>query len=123
MGWIGGYLAPAKNGPNRPTVALMVEALGEELSRRGYRIDAAREAWTEDKLITIDPGDPAGRRLIRRWVGGTRVHVFEFDRAQFDGEPDPEPETEPDPATDSAPADCPECNWPTDSAGHEAACG
>lgn len=87
LGWIGAYLSvPQEDGTTRQTVALAVEALGEELGRRNYRIEAAKEAWTEDKLITLDTSG----QLIRRRFNGGRARVFEFDRAMFDGDDEPE---------------------------------
>lgn len=108
--WIGAYLHEG----DRRTVALLPEALAAELAKAGYRIDAAREAWRDNKLITLDSkGD-----LIRRRFDSGRVRVYEFDRAIFD---DDNPPAEPTPET--AGQACQRCSWPLDSVGHADRCG
>lgn len=79
LGWIGAYLEPEEG---RKAVALLPKALGEELERVGYRIDAIREAWIDSKLITLDTKG----ELIRRRFDGGRLRVYEFDRALFDAD-------------------------------------
>ncbi len=105
-GWIGAYLETDR----RRTVALLPEVLGEELARRGYRIDAVRQAWIDAKLITLEEGN-----LVRRYVPHPkRVRVYEFDRSLFDGE-------EPAAPQDTGP--CAACGWPRGSNGHIEQCG
>lgn len=111
LGWIGAYLEHKDaDDVTRRTVALLPEILGEELAKRGYRLDAVRQAWTDGKLITLD----SKGELIRRRVP-KRLRVYEFDRAMFDGDDDQ--------GAGAAPAKCPACGWDTGSTGHAERCG
>lgn len=107
-GWIGAYLEE----DGRKTVVLLAAVLGEELQRRGYRIDAAREAWRDRGQITLD----AKGELVRRRFGSIRNRVYEFDRRVFDCQEFTE-DTLPNP-DDS----CPDCGWAFGSTGHHDAC-
>lgn len=106
LGWIGAYF-----DDGRRTIGLLPEVLREELARRGYQLDAVRQAWTDCKLITLD----SKGNLIRRRFDAGRLRMFEFDRAVFDGPDDEKVPSAADP--------CPECGWGRESEGHSDSCG
>ena len=107
-GWIGAFL----NHDGADRVVLLAAVLGEELARRGYRIDAAREAWRDRGQITLD----ATGELVRRRFGSIRNRVYEFDKRVFDCE---ETTQDPLPSPDDP---CPECGWAFESTGHRDRC-
>lgn len=106
-GWIGAYL----DIDGRKTVALFPEALGEELARRGYKIDSVRRAWIDDKLITLEENGTLMRRRVPN-----RVRVYEFDRDLFDG-------VEQAAAQSAGDGLCGACSWPLGAVGHIDRCG
>jgi len=116
LGWIGAYLEHKDDaGDMHKTVALLPEMLSEELARRGYRLDAVRQAWVDSKLIALDSKGELVRRRVPK-----RLRVYEFDRSVFDG---PSEDEERKSESNQPDTPCPDCGWDTGSAGHAEQCG